>query len=134
MLSIKAYRVMIQQEIQRVINLPVIERVGQKWAGLHQRPSGTIWMNDSVIHLSNIGESKKVKFEEEGIKTLEDMANLTDLELTQLSKKIRIGEKSLLKFRSDAKEAQPGTTPYPIAYDYVEGSTNPYATRYGDDI
>ena len=40
---------MIQQEIQRVINLPVIERVGQKWAGLHQRPSGSIWMNDSVM-------------------------------------------------------------------------------------
>ena len=33
MLSISAFKKMIQQEVDRIKNLPIVERIKQKWAG-----------------------------------------------------------------------------------------------------
>ena len=131
LLSIKQYNIMVQQEVNRVKNLPVADRLKQRWAGMTQRPTDTIWMEDSLIHLKKIGVSRQTKFESEGIKTINDLAKLDLNSIKDLSKKIRMSLKVLTEYQTQALTAQDGHSPYPLPFDYVEGQANPYLYRYG---
>ena len=63
---------MIQQEVTQVGNLLVADCIKQRWAGIEQRPDGSVWKNDSVIHLNKIGVARKAKLEKEGINQVRD--------------------------------------------------------------
>ena len=122
---------MIQQEVTRVRNLPVADRLKQRWAGTEQRPDGSVWKNDSVIHLNKIGVARMAKLEKEGISKVQDLVSLDSEEIKKLSKKIRSSIKVLTEYKEQAMAAQEGDCPYPKEYDYVQGQENPYLHRYG---
>ena len=131
-LSIKSFKLMIQQEIDRVNNLPISERVKQKWAGLHQRPSNLLWIEDTVVYLKNIGPAKAKKLEEAGVTTVKKLVSMNDAEMKILSTITKLSMKLLGECKEQGKSAQQGSSPYPIPFDYVEGHANPYLNRYGD--
>ena len=134
LLSISGFKKMIEQEISRIKNLPVVERVKQKWAGLIERSTDSgLWMEDSVVFMKNIGEAKKKKLVEAGVVTVRDMSNLSDDAIIAVSNVTKIQKKTLTNFRAIAKEAEQGISPYPKSYDYVEGQSNPYKFRYGEE-
>ena len=127
----KSFLLMIQQEIDRVNNLPILERVKQKWAGLHPRPANLLWIDDSVIHLKNIGPAKAKKLEEATVTTVKILVSKTGTQLKELSTASGLSMKLLTDCVLQGVEAQAGATPYPIPFDYVEGHANPYLNRYG---
>jgi hypothetical protein len=131
--TMKKYEIVIRQEIVRVKSLTIPERVSQKWAGSENRPEGTIWLCDDVVELKGIGPSKGLKLKEAGVKTVQDVKDMNDERMDDVSRISAIGKKLLLTIRAEAENALPGESPYPIAYDYVEGNDNPYKERYGDD-
>ena len=133
LLSISAYRTMVQQEVTRVRNLSPSDRVKQRWAGMTQRPDGTIWMKDPVIHLSKIGVARQAKLESVGVTTVEELASLTSELIINLSHQTRMSVKTLTEYRDQALTAETGYSPYPKPFDYVEGQENPYLHRYGVD-
>ena len=57
-ISIPAFELMIKQEIQRVKNLSITERVSQKWAEHHKHPQGQFWMKDCTKFLKRIDPVK----------------------------------------------------------------------------
>jgi hypothetical protein len=130
-LSIKSYELMIQQEVDRVKNLSIIDRTKQKWAGLHQRPANLLWVEDSVIHLKNIGPAKAKKLEEQNVPTVRVLMSKNANDLVNLSVSTGISRKILTDCVAQCAEAQQGATPYPIPFDWVEGQANPYLNRYG---
>ena len=76
---------MIQQEIYRINNLSIIDMVKQKWAGLHQRPANLLWLDDSIIHLKNIGPAKAKQLEEANVTTVRILVSKTSIELKEFS-------------------------------------------------
>ena len=122
---------MVQQEVDRVNNLPIIDRIKQKWAGSHQRPSDTIWMADSVIFLKNVGPAKAKKLQDACVPTIEVLVQKTGTELKELSNTTGLSVKFLTDCVAQGVDAIPGSTPYPIPFDFVEGHSNPYLNRYG---
>lgn len=123
---------MIQQEIDRVNNLPISERIRQKWAGMHPRPPNLLWLEDTVDFLKNIGPAKAKKLEEAGVSTVKKLVSMNEEQIKNLSILTKLSVKLLSDCRQQGTTALPGSSPYPIPFDYVEGHVNPYLNRYGD--
>jgi hypothetical protein len=131
--GIKRYEMVIRQEIIRVKSLTIPDRVSQKWAGCENRPAGSIWLCDDVEELKGIGPAKGIKLREAGMKTIQNIKDLNDASMQRVSSISGIGKNLLLTLRAEAETATAGVSPYPIAFDYVEGAENPYEKRYGDN-
>jgi hypothetical protein len=130
--GIKKYETMIKQEIMRVRLLTVVERISQKWAGSEKRPEGSLWMDDKVTELNKIGPAKAIKLQAAGIHTVLDVNRLNEETMKEVSMISGIGKKTLLDLKNQSEAALPGTSPYPIAFDWTLNTTNPYKARYGD--
>ena len=133
LLTIGKYEALINQEIARVKALCTTEKKSQKWAGSIERPDGSLWMEDSLIFLKGVGEKKREKLHDAGLKTLKDICNLTSNDLKKIQEKTRIGLKSLLTYQVEAMTATSGTSPFPKTFDWVTGNDNPYEARYGEN-
>ena len=70
---------------------------------------------------------------EAGVNTVQDVKDLNDGRMNEVSSISGIGKKLLLTIRAKAKATSQGVSPYPIAFDWVEGNDNPYKAQYGDD-
>ena len=131
--GMKRYEIVIRQEIVRVRCLTIQERISQKWAGSENRPAGSIWLCDEVEELKGIGPAKGLKLKEAGVNTVQDVKDMNEERMNDVSSISGIGKNLLLTIRAEAEAASPGVSPYPIAFDWVEGNDNPYKERYGDD-
>ena len=94
-LSIPKYEAMIRAEIARVLGLSSIDRVKQRWVGDHERPKGSIWMDDSVEYLKGIGKSRLSKLNAMGITKISDVAELDDVQMKHIQQTTGIGVSSL---------------------------------------
>ena len=130
--GIKKYELLIKHEIMRVRLLTVLERLSQKWAGSENRPDNSLWVNDKVQELKKIGPAKAIKLQSAGIITVKDVIEMTTETMKEVSRVSGIGKKTLLDLQDQSQTALPGDSPYPIAFDWVVGNTNPYLARYGD--
>ena len=132
-LSISAYCAMVQQEVNCVRTLSSTDQMKQRWAGLKQRPQGSIWMNDLVVHLNKIGATRQAKLEIEGMKEIKDLVSLDAAGIKILSTKVGMSVKALTEYIVQVLISQEGTSPYPKPYDLVEGNENPYLNHYGPE-
>ena len=132
--GIKKYEELIRQEIARIKSLSPQDRVSQKWAGFEERPKGSIWDSDSVTKLNGVGAVKESKLKLVGIETVGDMASLVDVtRMKEIQKVTRIQIKSLKTYQLQAVTATRGDCPFPKRFDWVEGNSNPYLARFGDN-
>ena len=115
----------------RVRLLTVIERISQKWAGSEKRPEGSLWLNDKVTELKKIGPAKAIKLNSAGINTILDVKGLNEETMKVVSRVSGIGKKTLQDLQQQSQAAVPGDSPYPIAFDWTQGNTNPYLACYG---
>ena len=54
-ITISAFKKMVQQEISRVRNLTMKEKLQQRWAGNTHRPDNMLWENDRISFMKGIG-------------------------------------------------------------------------------
>ena len=132
-ITISAFKKMVQQEISRVRNLTMKEKLQQRWAGNTHRPDNMLWENDRISFMKGIGPKKCTILESAGVKTVKDFKVLDDSSIKNLSAQSKIGIKVLHKIKKQSIKALSGTTPYPLRYDWTKDTINPYLKRYGED-
>ena len=100
------------------------------------RPEGSLYHNDDITCLKNVGAVTKQKLDEAGIKTVKDLvfSGLTSSEikhqLTVASTRSGISTARLHNLHTQAKTSQPGSEPDPVNY---LSAANPYEARYGEN-
>ena len=130
--SIGEYEKLIDNEIRRVKALTYQERVASKWAGVRNRPKGSLWLDDDLTELNGIGAALFKKFEKQGITKVRELSMMDENELSNLAIAMKVSLNRLETIQTKCMTSQPGTSPFPQNYDYVEGQSNPYLCRYGE--
>jgi hypothetical protein len=127
-ISIKAEKQNIRNEIERVRNLPI----GRKWV-YDPREKGSIFEEEQTCAIPNVGAALKKRLESFGMTTVKSIKKLTDDKILEISNSTtnRIGVKRLKTFRTLAAAAIPGLPPEIVDYRKLK---NPYLAKYGQAV
>ena len=127
----------IHIEVCRVKCLTREQKLNEGWAGYHKRPFNCphVWANDDITYLKKIGKKTYKKMNELGnISKIHDLQQMNPVEIEQLGLVCNIPTKRIKEWVNLANNAEEGTSPYPIPFDWIEEAghgTNPYLHRYG---
>jgi hypothetical protein len=124
--TISDFNKKVKDECDRVRNLKS-EKLGF-WIQ-DGREKGRRYRNDSVVKLTGIAEATQVKLDNNGIKTLGDLNNLNDLEVSANAKSAGLVVSKMIKRREYAANCVDEDSPERTDH---RKANNPYISKYGE--
>jgi hypothetical protein len=124
---------LVDLEIARVKGLTIEQRVTQKWATIVNREKGTVWENDPLSWLPDIGKKTQEKLNKSGIMTIMQLSCLDDDNCVQLASECRYNQKRVMAWRDRCQDSYQGICPFPKGKDFVHEQINPYLAKYGSE-
>jgi hypothetical protein len=127
--TIKEFEELRAQEIRRVRTLP---GSGAPWVVGHRKAEDGYFEEDEVSAMHRIGKVLAEKLSSEGVKTVGQLANLSDECLTEFARKTaRVTQTRLINLRNLARNAKPGAYLSKVIDHKI--AANPYQSLYGDE-